>query len=54
MKILKLALMIVPAFKTIDYSKEAGIIIYTVNTSDKDWGDNFIQIEQNEKQQHTI
>ena len=42
MEILKLALITIPTLKTIDYSEEAGMIIYTINTSDEDWGDNLI------------
>ena len=42
MKILKLVLIIVSALKIIDYFEEAGIIIYTVNTSNEDWGNNLM------------
>ena len=42
MKILKLALIIVPALKIIDYSKRADMIIYTVNASGEDWGGNLM------------
>ena len=42
MKIFKLVLIIVPAFKIIDYSEEAGMIIYTIDVSDEDWEGNFI------------
>ena len=45
MKILKLALTIAPTFKIINYSKEAGMIIYIINTSDEGWGGNFMQIK---------
>jgi len=33
MKILKLVLIIAPAFKTINYSEEVGTIIYIINAS---------------------
>ena len=36
MKILKLTLITIPALKTINYFKEVGMIIYTINTSDED------------------
>ena len=42
MKILKLALISVSAFKIINYIEEAGLIIYTINTSSEDWGNNFM------------
>ena len=42
MKILKLVLITIPVFKIINYSKEAGMIIYTINISSEDWEDNLI------------
>ena len=54
MKILKLVLIIAPAFKIIDYSEGADMIICAVDTSGEGWGDNLIQVEQNGKQQHAI
>ena len=42
MKILKLVLMIISTLKIINYSKKAGMIIYTINASDEGWGDNLI------------
>ena len=42
MKILKLVLIITPALKTIDYSKEAGMIIYAVDVNDEDWEGNLM------------
>ena len=49
MKILKLILIIAPAFKIINYSKKMSMIIYTINTSDEDWGGNLMQVEWNGK-----
>ena len=54
MEILKLALTIAPALKTIDYFEGVGMIIYAVDASGEDWGNNLIQIERNGKQQHII
>ena len=54
MEILKLVLIIAPTLKTINYSEEADMIIYVINTSDEDWRGNLMQIKQNEKQWHTI
>ena len=54
MKILKLVLITIPVFKIINYSEEVDMIICAINTSDEGQRDNFMQIEQNRKQQHTI
>ena len=42
MEILKLILIIASAFKIINYFKEVSMIIYIINASDEDWGNNFI------------
>ena len=42
MEIFKLVLIIAPTLKIINYSKEADMIIYAVDASDEDWGDNLI------------
>ena len=41
--------MIVSILKIINYFKEVNMIIYTINTSGEDWGNNLIQIERNGK-----
>ena len=42
MKILKLVLIIISAFKIIDYTEEADMIIYIININDEGWGGNFM------------
>ena len=45
MKILKLVLITVFTLKFINYTEDADKVIYTVNVSEKDWEDNFIQVK---------
>jgi hypothetical protein len=54
MKILKLALITAPVLKSINYTKDADKIIYTINTNREEWGSNLIQIEQEEKQRYVV
>ena len=54
MKIFKLVLITASTLKIIDYSKEAGMIIYIINASNEGWGGNLMQVEQNGKWQHMI
>ena len=37
------------ALKIINYSEEAGMIIYIINASDEGWRNNLMQIKQNKK-----
>ena len=54
MKTLKLTLTTTFTLKSINYSEDANEIICTINASNEDWKENFMQIERDKKQQHII
>ena len=54
MKILKLILTTASALKIINYIEDVSEVIYAVDASEKEWEDNLIQVEWNEKRWHVI
>ena len=54
MKMFKLILTIVFAFKIIDYIENTDKIICTVDISKKNWENNLMQVEWEEKKWHVI
>ena len=54
MKILKLILTIVSAFKIIDYIEDVSEIICAVDVSEENWEDNLMQVEWEEKRWYII
>ena len=54
MKTFKLILIIVSAFKIINYTENTDEIICTINVSEKDWKDNLMQVKQEKKRWYII
>ena len=54
MKIFKLILIIISAFKIINYIEDVSEVICTVNVSRENWEDNLMQVKQEKKKQHII